>query len=308
MTLKHLVNRYEKQTNDSLRQVCAPYGIQVFVKVRLADVLPIEGSGIADSGYSYAMKSHLDFVAVNAAFYPIFAVEFDGPAHQLAKQRSRDDLKNRLCRRFRLPLLRIDTRYLDRRYNDMDLLSWLTGVVLSRRETREMLAAGGPALEVAGVDPVCCAPFVISLSARRRLGTLSAEGVVDRFPTWVTGADENGNAFGVGGVWLRSDDLAVAEAQLPFQGFPMLAEDLLEELLLIKLVRAADAVLSGQKQASTFSDFQDEIVAFCSKYQCHNSLGVDPKKGQVVRLSVSFPVKQTVHSETASLMLASAET
>lgn len=284
MTLKRLLNHYEDQTNERLRQVCDAYRVRVYPKVRLADFMQIDRSGISDFEYSYAMRAHVDFLVVNSNSDPIFAVEFDGPTHKRAVQQTRDDLKNQLCKRFGLPLLRVDTRYLDPRYYDMDLLSWLTGVVLSRRLTSEMFEAGELTLDQATVDPVCCAPFVVSLPARKRLTDLSARGLVGRYPTWVIGADSNGNAFGIGGVWLPSDDLAVTEAHLPFQGFPRLAEDLLEELLFIKMVQMADAVLSGKKHAWNIGDFQDAIASFCSKYECHNSLGVDPQKGEIVRL------------------------
>jgi len=241
MTLKRPVNHYEEQTNERLRNVCEPHGVRVYVKVRLADVVPIERSGISDFEYSYAMRAHLDFLVVDPNFDPLFAVEFDGPVHQTPEQQTRDDLKNLLCKRFSLPLLRIDSRSLEPRYYDMDLLSWLVGVVLSRRQSSQMFEVGQLTADEAAVDPTVCALYVISYPARKRLIHLSEQGLVaSRYPPFVAGSDSNGNAYGIGGVWLPSNELAVAAANLPYQGFPKLAEDLLEELLYIKLVHAAE--------------------------------------------------------------------
>lgn len=80
--VKRLLNRSEAVTNERLRSVCVEHAVSVHAKVRVADILPIEGSGIDDRAYSFALKSHFDFVVVDDTFLPLFAVEFDGPLHQ----------------------------------------------------------------------------------------------------------------------------------------------------------------------------------------------------------------------------------
>jgi hypothetical protein len=45
LILKKLLNNPERITYGRLREVCARHGTEVYAKVRLADVLPIEGSG-----------------------------------------------------------------------------------------------------------------------------------------------------------------------------------------------------------------------------------------------------------------------
>ncbi|HWM91653.1 MAG TPA: DUF2726 domain-containing protein [Thermoanaerobaculia bacterium] len=123
--LKRLLNAAETATHERLRQACTDFGAAVHVKVRVADVLPIEGSGLSSRDFNFALRSHFDFVVVDADQFPQFAVEFDGLQHGREPQAGRDRQKNSLCKRFDLPLLRINARYLDKAYRGIDLLTWL---------------------------------------------------------------------------------------------------------------------------------------------------------------------------------------
>ena len=106
--LKNIFNDQEEKTHRILRPVCENHGATVYPKVGVADVLPIEKSGISDDDYEFCLKAHFDFVAYDQEGNPLFAVEFDGSQHQNnPRQKSRDARKNRLCERFGLPLLRV---------------------------------------------------------------------------------------------------------------------------------------------------------------------------------------------------------
>ena len=94
--LKRLLNRSEEMTDARLRAVCEPHGVRVFAKVRLADIFPIEDSGITPRAYSFALRSHIDFLVVDEDYDPIFGAEFDGPRHGETIQVQRDVLK-RTC-------------------------------------------------------------------------------------------------------------------------------------------------------------------------------------------------------------------
>lgn len=59
--------------------------------------------------------SEFDFVVWDhATKLPAFCVEFDGPTHSEPKQQERDTVKNTLCRRAGIPLLRVTDLELDR--------------------------------------------------------------------------------------------------------------------------------------------------------------------------------------------------
>jgi hypothetical protein len=104
-----LVNEGEIRTDEALREVAADVGYRVFPKVRVADALAIDHSGLPAEAYSYALRSHFDWlVADTETSRPEFAVEFDGESHETPAARRRDALKVDICARLGLPLLRID--------------------------------------------------------------------------------------------------------------------------------------------------------------------------------------------------------
>jgi hypothetical protein len=88
----------------------------------------IDGSGISDREYRYALSSHFDFVITGHASNPEFVTEFDGPRHHVDLSTiERDAIKNSLCEQFNLPILRIGAGYL-RQIGRFRLTGWLTEV------------------------------------------------------------------------------------------------------------------------------------------------------------------------------------
>lgn len=57
-----VMNAYEEATDTALREAASRWGARVFVKLRLADALEVENSGLTNEEYSYALKAHFDFV------------------------------------------------------------------------------------------------------------------------------------------------------------------------------------------------------------------------------------------------------
>lgn len=104
-----LVNDGEFRTDEALREACDALGYRVTPKVRVADALLIDRSGLTDEEYGYALKAHFDWVVVNSeTSRPEFAIEFDGSSHAEDRVRHRDAIKDRICARLGMPLLRID--------------------------------------------------------------------------------------------------------------------------------------------------------------------------------------------------------
>ena len=104
-----LVNEGEVRTDAALREAAEALGYRVSPKVRVADVLDIDRSGLSDPAYGYALRSHFDWVVYDSETnLPEFAVEFDGESHEDPAARRRDVTKNGICAIFGLPLLRID--------------------------------------------------------------------------------------------------------------------------------------------------------------------------------------------------------
>ena len=61
MLLK-ILNVGEKEIYSIANEIAAVHDCEVFPRIRLADLLPIERSGIDDELFSYALKYHLDII------------------------------------------------------------------------------------------------------------------------------------------------------------------------------------------------------------------------------------------------------
>jgi hypothetical protein len=103
MNVRPIFNVGERATFAFAQQAVADdLGVEVYAKLRVADAIAIDRSGISNEEYSYALKAHFD-VLVARDNLPILAIEFDGAGHNPKN----DHLKNRLCDRFGLPLVRV---------------------------------------------------------------------------------------------------------------------------------------------------------------------------------------------------------
>lgn len=133
-----LVNPYEVLTAEVLTEAARAWGARVSEKVRVADALKLEGSGISDDEYSYGLKAHFDFVVVEGeSLLPCFAVEFDGPHHQTDQDaQRRDELKAGICERLGMPLLRISVEHLEGVKRE-PILAWLVDVWFTSRALAE---------------------------------------------------------------------------------------------------------------------------------------------------------------------------
>jgi hypothetical protein len=74
--LKPLLNRGEAAVLDIAKSVCEAKGTP-YAKMRIADVVRIEGFGISDDLYRYAISAHFD-VLVSRENKAFLVVEFDG--------------------------------------------------------------------------------------------------------------------------------------------------------------------------------------------------------------------------------------
>jgi very-short-patch-repair endonuclease len=109
-----LVNSYESAADRMLQEIAEEQGDRVTLKARLADVIDVDGmGGLPRRTKSYALAAHLDFVMVDKeTSRGRFAVELDGRQHfSDPVTLERDALKDELCERAGLPLLRITSGF-----------------------------------------------------------------------------------------------------------------------------------------------------------------------------------------------------
>jgi hypothetical protein len=139
-----LVNIGEEEADSVLREVADKFGVRVVPKPRLADAVDINRSGLPDDLYTYALKAHLDFVIARGSdAMALFAVEFDGRYHETdAAAQRRDAMKDAICERLGLPLLRVDADFL-RTVKGFRLLAWLVELWFLDEAIVEAQESGG---------------------------------------------------------------------------------------------------------------------------------------------------------------------
>ncbi|WKZ78768.1 MAG: DUF2726 domain-containing protein [Candidatus Kapaibacterium sp.] len=258
--VKRLLNRSEEVTFEALSRVCQAHGARVSAKVRVADIFPLEGSGISADHFSYALKSHFDFVITNNDHQPLFSVEFDGPLHDLSqKQKDRDRLKSDLCSHFEYSLLRINSRYLSGEYRGLDLLTYFIEAWFLAEAFDEAQQAGMiPDDEPFDVTMVVSArsdgdrlwPYWLSRDIQGLIFKLHGRGLIATpGASAYVGLDDQGNYRCLS--WVEFDDQSVAVAQtgMRSQLFRGVVEaDLIRMLAMFELQQVIEQGLQGNRE------------------------------------------------------------
>jgi hypothetical protein len=273
---KRILNLHEEATHLRLREACEPNGAHVFAKVRLADVLPIEKSGIDDDLFRFALQSHFDFVVCDQQHDPLFAVEFDGPSHNDDRQRQRDERKDSLCHRFEFPLLRVNSRYLNRKYRDMDLLSWFVEIWFCRKWFEEAQASG----QVPYDEPFMPQSFVsipgrknrfplwLSAAVRGRIQQLCFAGkILDLVPSQIIGVDAKMNYHALAFLRVTPETGVMAETAMRSQNFPVSESEALDEIVTTELFEDLKEALQDPSKVTPANVIEQRIVEFSSSYK-----------------------------------------
>lgn len=285
--LKRLLNRSEEQTYSILREGCDPWDARVFAKVRLADVMPIDRSGLSSGDYGFALRAHLDFLATDSDFTPLFGVEFDGLSHGSARQRERDCIKNRLCEKFDLPLLRVNSRYLYKKYREWNLISLFVEYWFLERSFYEAQKAGSvPWDEIFDTMSVYKLPdrdlaFPLSLAydAHWEVRKLAAQG-----QCWSPGLssiisrDSSGLYHALGYVVIDAKSCVLAELKMREQQFTLRPSELLGDLVGLEVYEALrkgllqQSVRRSLRQLDQRIEFYTHELDQCSAAICSRGL------------------------------------
>jgi hypothetical protein len=285
-----LLNKYEKVTYEHLKPVCDQNGATVFAKVRLKDVLPIDGSGVSAEDYRFSLQAHFDFIVTDRDTRPLFAVEYDGSSHERPQQIVRDNRKNALCERFGLSLLRINSRYLERKFRELNLLTYFVQVWFMSDSFYDAQNKGiVPNDEV--FDPTWIAsdghskkqfPYWLSAGAQIGLQRLcDARRISDPIPSDYVGVDKTGKYRCLSWIGVMPGQYAIVTTGIRSQQFPVLMSDLISQIAICDLYEQVRAILSGNAVAtpesrllfamknyeerydmrsrSTFSRFEDKV-------------------------------------------------
>lgn len=283
--LKRIMNLHEEATHTRLRAACERYGALVYPKVRLADILPIEGSQISGDEYRFALRSHFDFVIANKQQQPLFAVEFDGIFHKTETQKKRDIKKNQLCAKFNLPLLRINSNYLLKKYHGMDVLSWLVKVwfvseSFDRAQQEGIIPPDEPFIpsSIISTDKEHEGFYLwLSRTARSKIQKLYESGVCkDYIPSYLVGIDKDNIYRGI--AYLRIDDKVGISTETAMRGqqFPVSLDEILEDILVCELYEKLKEALKEKSKAQQLSQINKRVAVLQSNCHCISSLVYTP--------------------------------
>jgi hypothetical protein len=265
-----IFNKYEEVTCFKLRKLTEQNGAHVFAKVRAADVCPISNSGLSDADYSFALKAHFDFVVTDRSFTPLFGVEFDGPLHRANPQKQRDRRKDTICERFGFSLLRINSKYLDRQFRGLDLLTYFVDVWFMSTAFDEAQARGDvpydadfdPAFIISDPERKERFPYWISVDLQVRLQKLATSGRIhDYVPSHWIGIDTNGNYRCLAWLGFTEHSYIIVETGMHAQRFPVVIPDILSQLAIFDLWEELDRVLSGSSDPES-RHVLDELLRF----------------------------------------------
>lgn len=278
--VESLLNRSEEATRRELEKIASDNGMRVFTKFRLSDVIEKGTTYLTNREFDFYTRAHCDFVLADADARPIMIVEYDGPQHQLSvEQRERDEIKNELCRRAGLGLLRINDRYVTKLYRGMTVLRWIIEVTELEKAFYEAQESGqipwdepfDPTfLEPAGAGGRF--PYWLGASATQSFHRFfkTLDRGIPKGINGILGQDENGAAlrfsclyFGDQILWTKT---GIRKQDLQFPDYDLLSEiDTCELGILLKKFRA------GEIAACSPAEFRPIFEGFCKQYNAHPS-------------------------------------
>ena len=250
-----LLNQYEEIAHGEIKTAADRWGLSVYPKVRVADVVALDSLGITGELKRYGLQSHFDFVVCCNQWEPAYAVEFDGLYHSTAVQKERDGKKDQLCALAQFSILRINSNYLTQTFGPMSLLSWIMDVHELAIGFDEQQAAGAIPFD-ADFDPFFLMsanpkeerfPYWFSAKPRIRLQQLHSRGlIIDPCSSGLIGYDENNIARGIDYIRLTATTGTYVRTAMRPQQFPVMMSDLLDEILSVQLAERVFSCLRGE--------------------------------------------------------------
>jgi len=275
--LKSLLNLPESVTDQRLREVCDDFDAKVYAKVRVADVLPIENSGIDNDHYRYALQAHFDFVITDSNYQPLFAVEFDGSTHFSPEVQRRDQIKNSLCDRFALPLLRINRKYLTKGFSNWDLLRWFCTVFFVKKLWDEDVEKG----RIPSGDSIFD-PMFVSVRTRSGMRSLELEKharvefnhlfrsgeILSYIPNWIIAKGEGRTLRAISWIKTSEQQGAIVEIAMQHQNLDGWVQfTAIRGIALSQLQDSVRAILSRSESPLPISFIEGRVKRFEDMYK-----------------------------------------
>ncbi|MEN5229745.1 DUF2726 domain-containing protein [Brevundimonas naejangsanensis] len=268
MTILRLVNRYEEIAHGEIQASADRWGMSVYPKVRVADVISLDDVGAVGELKRFGLQGHFDFVVCKDTWRPIYAVEFDGDFHSTQVQAARDAKKDELCKRAEFPILRINSRYLTNEFGKMSLLAWIMDVHEMQEEFHRIQAYGGIAADEP-FDPFWLMstapgedrfPYMLAGAARESIRSMNAEGrIIDPCSSGFIGYDADEVVRGMHYIRVSATEGVFVKSAMRPQFFPILFSDLLDEILSFQLEAEVRRWLAGEVPSTPLADIHAEF-------------------------------------------------
>lgn len=284
--MTRLLNRSEEITFEILSKSVLGKA-RVFPKVRVADAVTLNGSGVTDELFRYGLQAHFDFVLTSSDYEPLFAVEFDGPLHQTSEtQRERDIKKYAICKHLEFPMLRINSRYVDRKYRGMDLLSYFVDVWFLADAFYEAQANGIVPYDEP-FDPTFILndgsspnrwPYWLSWESQMRIQSLQKSGKIHSyFPCHWTGVDANEAYRSI--VWLEvaPGKFIFTRTGMRAQLFPAYCSDILFQISVLDIEKLIDGYLAGTNDSVLWEDIHPVVSDYKDRFDLRSCGGIASK-------------------------------
>ena len=267
MLKRILVNRYEEASFVLLKKQADDEQAYVFSKVAPKEILPFETTKLSKELNDFCWRAHFDFVVTDAAFIPLFVVEFDGPSHQSEKQACRDRKKDELCRIFSLPILRINSRYLEPAYRGTDLLSWFaecffTSQAFTVAEENGWISPedGFNPMSISSIGDRHDWPLDLSHGVRDEFRKLHRDGqIFDDQPSFLIGRDSLGTYRAFAFIAVTKETGVFAKTAMRSQRFEIDQADALEILICFEIFEALKKVLKGTSKPERLASIMEKM-------------------------------------------------
>lgn len=268
---KKLVNTHEAVAKRILIVSAGRNSATVYPKVRIADVLNIERSGISNDQYSYALKAHFDFVVTDENEMPLFAVEYDGPTHFDDETIRRDLMKNELCERLGLPLARVRDEHIFKQARGIDYLTWLSEFHFAFEELVKAQQSGSfpedewpdPMLIVSHPHVDGHFPLFISGPARVSLRKMcTSKSINEAIPMVLRGDDRAGRTNVLLLLQLNDGSIVCTQSAMYLRQFGLSPAEAAEEVAIVNLEAVVREHLNAKRPGMSPQDARRRVIEF----------------------------------------------
>lgn len=279
---RKLLNSSEAATRRILQASADRNAAEVWPKVRIADVLDLNRSGLTNELFRYGLQAHFDFVVVGDGDMPLFAVEFDGPGHEAPAAASNDLKKNAICQAMTFPLARVRDEHLFQKARGIDYVTWLTEVYF----TYQWLGAAQDAGQIPGdepLDPMLVMslpnlrpqfPLWLSAGARVRLQAKHRAGLIwHPVPFCLVGEDASGTSSCMAILVRTEGKFLTSTGSIYMRRFGVSGLEASEEIAVVNIERMVEVdhrVIDTHELRATLLDF----IRRHPESSCHGPMGI----------------------------------